>query len=97
MGTFGDGTARFTAATAAAAERTAVANGVKSAPKPKSNDIPRAAKGASVASMGVEDDSGRLAGFLSTVLKGLTDAGGEDEVSKVQGWMRRREEVALHR
>lgn len=40
-----------------------------------------------MAVMGVEDDNGRLAGFLSTVLKGLADAEGEDEVRKVKVWI----------
>ncbi len=37
-----------------------------------------------MARVGVEDDNGRLAGFLSTVLKGLADVEGEDQVRKVK-------------
>eukprot|EP00903_Cladosiphon_okamuranus_P017097 g15753.t1 len=71
VGTFGDGTARFTAATAAAA------NAVNPVVNPASNPAPSAvswraeddsAKGREVVD---ESESERLAGFLSTVLKGL--------------------------
>lgn len=79
---FGDGTARFTAATAAAAKRATAAKGVKSASRPVSSEILWGADGG--VAKGREDDkdeSGRLAGFLSNVLKGLVDAEeGGDEV-----------------
>ncbi|CAM9204268.1 unnamed protein product [Hapterophycus canaliculatus] len=82
-GTFGDGTARFTAATAAAAERVAVTSDKK---KPVSNssscEVAWGAVGGSAKVSEDEHESGRLAGFLSRVLKGLADAEGEDEEGK---------------
>eukprot|EP00904_Undaria_pinnatifida_P002092 jgi/Undpi1/11884/HiC_scaffold_4.g01583.m1 len=79
-GTFGDGTARFAAATAAAAERAAVAADSKCAPNSASVEAALDAKttatrGSSVRKDGEkEDENTRLAGFLSRVLKGMTDA-----------------------
>eukprot|EP00752_Nemacystus_decipiens_P012162 g10781.t1 len=72
--TFGDGTARFTAATTAAAERAAAANDSAPASKPAPSAVPWRAEGESSKGGEAEDDSGRLAGFLSSVLKGLDDA-----------------------
>ncbi|CAB1120271.1 unnamed protein product [Ectocarpus sp. CCAP 1310/34] len=77
-GTFGDGTARYTAAAAAAAERVALGG----ARRPTSNSTSsEASKGldGSTRKAKDEEDSGRLAGFLSSVLKGLADAEVEDQ------------------
>lgn len=79
-GTFGDGTARFAAATAAAKERAAAAGDSKSASNPApvkascpvQTGVPRG----SIAPQGEgdkEDETTRLAGFLSSVLRGLNE------------------------
>lgn len=83
-GTFGDGTARYTAAAAAAAERVALGSARKPTSKPTSSEASRGLDG-STREAKDEGDSGRLAGFLSSVLKGLADAEVEDQVRKVKG------------
>ncbi|CAM9421976.1 unnamed protein product [Ectocarpus fasciculatus] len=79
VGTFGDGTARFTAAAAAAAERVALGSNRKPTSKPTPSEASRGLDGNSVQAKD-EEDSGRLAGFLSSVLKGLAGAEVEDQV-----------------
>lgn len=87
-GTFGDGTARFAAATAAAAERAAVVADSKCAPNSASVEAALDAKttatrGSSIRKDGEkEDENTRLAGFLSSVLKGMTDVEQLSEVSQ---------------
>lgn len=88
-GTFGDGTARFAAATAAAAERAAAAAGPKSVPNPApvkparatETGVPRGTAAPQEGEGDKEDETTRLAGFLSSVLRGMTDA---EEVSEVR-------------
>ncbi|CAN0535515.1 unnamed protein product [Ectocarpus sp. 12 AP-2014] len=80
-GTFGDGTARYTAAAAAAAERVALGGARKPTWKPTSSEASRGLDG-STRKAKDEEDSGRLAGFLSSVLKGLADAEVEDQEKK---------------
>ncbi|CBJ28093.1 acetyltransferase [Ectocarpus siliculosus] len=78
-GTFGDGTTRFTAAAAAAAERVALGSTRKPTSKPASSEASRGLDGNNTVQSKDEEDSGRLAGFLSSVLKGLADAEVEDQ------------------
>lgn len=86
-GTFGDGTARFAAATAAAAERAAATAGSKSAPNPAQakparateTGVPRGAVAPQEGEGDTEDETTRLADFLSSVLRGMTDAEEESE------------------
>lgn len=86
VGTFGDGTARFTAATAAAAERAAAAaNAVNTSSNPAPSAVSWRAEEESGKGREAVDQSGRLAGFLSTVLKGLVDA--EDKHQVRQAWV----------
>lgn len=89
VGTFGDGTARFTAATAAAAERAAAAADSKSAPNhaPVKADcaaetgVPRGSVAPQQGEGYKEDETTNLAGFLSSVLRGMIDA---EELSEVR-------------
>lgn len=91
-GTFGDGTARFAAATAAAAERAAAAAGPKSVPNPAQakparateTGVPRGAVAPQEGEGDTEDETTRLADFLSSVLRGMTDAEEESEVRRRQ-------------
>lgn len=88
--TFGDGTARFAAATAAAAERAAATADSKSGPNSASVEAALVAettvtRGSDIPKEGEkEDEATRLAGFLSTVLRGMTDAEQLSEVSQKQ-------------
>ncbi|CAM9331675.1 unnamed protein product, partial [Laminaria digitata] len=80
--TFGDGTARFATATAAAKERATASANPKSAPYPASVKAayeaeigaPRGSVASKEGEGDKEDETARLAGFLSSVLRGMTDA-----------------------
>ncbi|CAM9493820.1 unnamed protein product [Scytosiphon promiscuus] len=83
--TFGDGTARFTAATAAAVQRAAVSSDTGKAISDHSScEVSWGAAGGPAKGRedGDEDETKRLAGFLSSVLKGLADAEEEDREGK---------------
>lgn len=103
-GTFGGGTARFAAATAAAAERVAAAKAPNfssrsasaEAAEGVSRDAPRG-DAELVTEEQEDDDSRRLAGFLLSVLKGLGDADKEVQVKTNvrRRLMRRLEEIVM--
>lgn len=86
--TFGDGTARFATATAAAKERATASANPKSAPYPApvkaaceaEIGAPRGSVASKEGEGDKEDETSRLAGFLSSVLRGMTDA---EELSEV--------------
>lgn len=80
-GTFGDGTARFAAATAAAKKRAAATAGSNYASNPApvkttcaaQTGVPRGSVAPQEGEGEKEDETARLAGFLSSVLRGMTE------------------------
>lgn len=82
-GTFGDGTARFTAAAAAAAERAAsTCDNGEPASNPSCCEVSWGGAGGSGNGREDRDESARLAEFLSSALRGLADADADNEVRR---------------